>query len=104
MPDDWVIKGEARRKLFRRYIDLQMRHVQEEVFKYVSEVRADLCIRDITEDIPDIMFHAFGERPHDPKVVEEMRKIWNMLTAKDDEDGRTNEINALSRPEQAGFN
>jgi hypothetical protein len=103
VPDDWKVKGEERRKLFRRYIDFQMRHVQEEVFKYVSEVRSDMCIRDITEDIPDIMFHAFGERPRDPKVVEEMRKIWNTLTEK--ADGRpTDESNSLSRPEQAGFN
>jgi hypothetical protein len=102
VPDDWKIKGEERRKLFRRYIDLQMRHVHEEVFKYVSEVRSDLCIADITEDIPDIMFYAFSERPKDPKVVEEMRKIWNRLTEK--EDGSTNETGSLSRPEQAGFN
>ena len=98
--NDWKVTGEERRKLFRRYIDFQMRHVQEEVFKYVRDVRDDMCIRDITEDAGEIMFHAFHEKPSDPKTVEEMRQIWHQLTEKSD---GTRQDTALSKPEQFGF-
>lgn len=99
---DWKLPSDQRRKLFRRYVDLQMRHVHEEVFKYVSEVRSDLCINDIMDDIPDLMYHSFYERPRDPKAVEEMLSIHKLLTEK--KDGPTDEIDSLSKPEQAGFN
>ena len=100
--NDWKVTGEERRKLFRRYIDLQMRHVHEEVFKYVRDVRDDMCIRDLTEDAGEIMYEAFRERPGDPQVVEEMRKIWHSLTEKND--GTRNKPTTLSKPEQFGFN
>jgi hypothetical protein len=82
---------------------LQMRHVQEVVNKYVREVRDDLCIRDVTEDVGELAFYAFHERPSDPQVVAEMRQLWHILTEK--EDGtRSSEFTTLSRPEQVGFN
>jgi hypothetical protein len=58
--------------------------VQEVVFKYVREVHPDLCIKDITEDVADLMFHAFHERPKDPKVVKEMGQLWEALKEKGD--------------------
>lgn len=84
----WRITGEARRRLFRRYIDLQMRHVQEEVFRYVSNVREDMCIGDLTDDVCELVYYSFKEKPKDPKSVIEMRAIWKGLTEKNNDTGR----------------
>ena len=98
--EDWKIKGEERRKLFRRYFDLQMRHVHTTVFKYISEVRSDSCIGDVSEDISDIMYYAYREKPKDPEVVEEMRDIWKKL--RETKNGKDNGTSASDRFEQAG--
>lgn len=98
MSDNWKITGEQRRELFRRYVDLQMQHVHQSVSKYVDEVRDDLCIRDITEDIPDIIYHAFNDKPTDNNAVEEMREIWRRL--KETEDGQSNGSTTSDRPQQ----
>lgn len=96
--ENWKIKGEERRKLFRRYFDLQMHHVHTTVFKYISEVRSDLCIGDVFEDVSDIVYYAYREKPEDPEVVEEMLDIWHNL--RETEDENTNSSTASDRSEQ----
>lgn len=62
-----------------------MRHVHTAVFKYISEVRSDLCIGDVSEDVSDIVYYAYREKPEDPEVVKEMLDIWQKLRETEDE-------------------
>jgi hypothetical protein len=81
---DWRIRGDERRYLLRRYVDLQIQHVRSVVDKYTSQVREDLCVKDLIEDIGEIIYYAFSECPDDPKSVEEMAEIWHKLSEKID--------------------
>lgn len=77
----WIIQGDERRELIRRYVFLQMKQVWKHVIDYVEEQTSvdDICLESLFEWLPNELITGLIEEPEDAKDKEEMIGIYEAL-------------------------
>jgi hypothetical protein len=77
----WIVQGDERRELIRRYIFLQMKQVYKHVFDYVEDQTSvdDVCLANLLEWLPNEIEAGFLEEPEDKSDKEEMVRIYEVL-------------------------
>jgi len=77
----WIIQGEKRRDLIRRFVHLQMQQVYRRIISYTNKQMSveDLCLDNLLDWIPNELVAGFMEEPTSAEERTEMSDIYDTL-------------------------